>query len=93
MEGPAYIHLHQPCTTGWGYDPSKTIEMGRLAVETGSWILYEIENGNFKVTYRPLQRDPVDKYLTAQKRFKHLNEEERERIQNHVNAICTELKI
>lgn len=92
-EGPAYIHLHQPCTTGWGFDPAKTIELGRLAVETGSWILYEIEDGEFHVTYRPMQRKMVDEYLMAQKRFKHLTEVERERIQKNVDAICTELKI
>ena len=93
VDGPAYIHLHQPCTTGWGYSPAKTIELGRLAVETGSWILYEIENGDFRVTYRPLQRKPVDDYLLAQKRFKHLTEVERQRIQKNVDALCTELKI
>jgi pyruvate ferredoxin oxidoreductase beta subunit len=47
-KGPAYIHLQQPCTTGWGFGSDKTIEMGRLAVETGSWILYEIENGRIR---------------------------------------------
>ena len=92
-DGPAYIHLHQPCTTGWGYDPSKTIELGRLAVETGSWILYEIEDGDFRVTYRPMERKMVDEYLLAQKRFKHLTEEERKRIQKNVDVLCTELKI
>ncbi|HMK54942.1 MAG TPA: pyruvate synthase subunit PorB [Methanobacteriaceae archaeon] len=92
-DGPAYIHLSQPCTTGWGYDSSKTIDMGRLAVETGSWILYEIVEGEFRVTYRPMQRKLVDEYLSAQKRFKHLNDEERENIQRHVDAVCTELKI
>jgi len=93
VDGPAYIHLHQPCTTGWGFNPSKTIDLGRLAVETGSWILYEIEDGDFRVTYRPLQRKMVDEYLQAQKRFKHLTELERERIQKNVDAICSELKI
>jgi pyruvate ferredoxin oxidoreductase beta subunit len=93
IDGPAYIHLHQPCTTGWGFKPSQTIEMGRLAVETGSWILYEIENGEFKITYRPLQRKMVDEYLSAQKRFKHLSDQERKRIQSHVDAVCTELRI
>jgi pyruvate ferredoxin oxidoreductase beta subunit len=93
IEGPAYIHLQQPCTTGWGYSPEKTIELGRLAVETGSWILYEIEEGEFKVTYRPLQRRAVKEYLNAQKRFKHLTELEKEQIQSHVDAICIELKV
>ncbi len=93
VDGPAYIHLQQPCTTGWGYSPAKTIELGRLAVETGSWILYEIEDGEFKVTYRPIQRKMVNEYLNAQKRFKHLTDLEKERIQSHVDAICIELKI
>jgi pyruvate ferredoxin oxidoreductase beta subunit len=93
IDGPAYIHLQQPCTTGWGYSPEKTIELGRLAVETGSWILYEIEEGEFKVTYRPLQRRAVKEYLNAQKRFKHLTDLEKERIQSHVDAVCIELKV
>lgn len=93
VDGPAYIHLQQPCTTGWGYAPAKTIELGRLAVETGSWILYEIVDGEFKVTYRPIQRKSVDEYLKAQKRFKHLTELEKEMIQSHVDAVCVELKI
>ena len=93
IEGPAYIHLQQPCTTGWGYSPEKTIELGRLAVETGSWILYEIVEGEFKITYRPLQRRAVKEYLNAQKRFKHLTELEKDRIQSHVDAVCIELKV
>ncbi|MDO9044217.1 MAG: pyruvate synthase subunit PorB [Methanobacteriaceae archaeon] len=92
-EGPAYIHLNQPCTTGWGYDTSKTIDLGRLAVETGSWILYEIVEGEFKVTYRPMQRKPVSEYLNAQKRFKHLEDEEKAKIQEYVDQVCTELRI
>jgi len=92
-DGPAYIHLHQPCTTGWGFDPAKTVELGRLAVETGSWILYEIEDGDFRVTYRPVQRKPVEEYLNAQKRFRHLTEEQKARIQEYVDSVCQELRI
>ncbi|OQD59623.1 pyruvate:ferredoxin oxidoreductase, subunit beta [Methanobrevibacter arboriphilus JCM 13429 = DSM 1125] len=93
VDGPAYIHLNQPCTTGWGYSPSKTIELGRLAVETGSWALYEIENGDFKLTYKPQDRKPVNEFLNAQKRFKHLSDEEKERIQEYVDNQCAELGI
>ena len=91
VDGPAYIHLNQPCTTGWGYPSSKTIEMGRLAVETGSWILYEIENGEFNVTYRPSERKPVSEYLKPQKRFRHLTENHIEEIQKLVDSQCEEL--
>ena len=93
IDGPAYIHLNQPCTTGWGYDPSKTIELGRLAVETGSWVLYEIEDGDFKLTYKPQDRKPISEYLNAQKRFKHLQDKEREKIQEFIDNQCNELGI
>ncbi|MDD5960380.1 MAG: pyruvate synthase subunit PorB [Methanobrevibacter wolinii] len=92
-KGPAYIHLNQPCTTGWGFAASKTIEVGRLGVETGFWPLYEIENGEFKVTYRPTERKPVIEYLKAQKRFKHLTENEVQIIQDYVDNQCDELGI
>ena len=93
LDGPAYIHLNQPCTTGWGYPAEKTIELGRLGVETGFWVLYEIEDGDFKVTYRPSQRKPVREYLEAQKRFKHLDDEHKDNIQAYIDSVCAELKI
>lgn len=93
IEGPCYIHLQQPCTTGWGYDPADTIELGRLAVETGAWVLYEVENGEFKVTYRPAQKKPLIEYLKAQKRFKHLKEEEVTMLQDYVDRTCSELGV
>ena len=65
--------------------------MGRLAVETGSWILYEIENGEFNITFTPEERKPVKEYLSQQKRFKHLEEEQIEKIQKYVDAQCSEL--
>ena len=92
-KGPAYIHINQPCTTGWGFEPAKTIEIGRLGVETGFWPLYEIENGEFRVTYRPTERKPVVEYLKSQKRFKHLGEDEVEKIQEYVDNQCEELGI
>ena len=61
--------------------------MGRLAVETGSWILYEIVDGKFEITYRPEERKPVKEYLSQQKRFKHLEEEQIEKIQKIVFLI------
>jgi len=92
-KGASYIHLNQPCTTGWGYDPSKTIELGRLAVETGSWVLYEIVDGEFKVTYKPQIRKPMNEFLNAQRRFKHLSDEHKEKIQEYVDKQCRELGI
>lgn len=92
-DGPAYIHLNQPCTTGWGFKPENTIQLGRLAVESGAWGLFEIENGEFKVTYRPQNRKPVKEYLSAQKRFRHLTDDQINQIQEFVDAQCEELGI
>ena len=71
-EGPTYIHAHAPCPTGWGFDGSKTIEMAKLAVETCLWPLYEMENGEITQVRKVKNPKPVEEYLRAQKRFKHL---------------------
>ncbi|MFQ6118668.1 MAG: pyruvate synthase subunit PorB [Methanosarcinales archaeon] len=72
IEGPTYIQIHTPCTTGWRYPPEKTIEVGRLAVETALWVLYEMENGTITKVRKIKNRKPVDEYLKLQGRFKHL---------------------
>jgi pyruvate ferredoxin oxidoreductase beta subunit len=43
--GPRLLLALSPCPTGWGYDPSETVELGRLAVQTGIWPLKEYEAG------------------------------------------------
>ncbi|ADG13990.1 pyruvate synthase subunit PorB [Methanocaldococcus infernus] len=88
IEGPKFIHVLQPCTTGWGYPPDKTIEIGRLAVETGVFPLYEIEYGEFRLTYKPAKRKPVKEYIRMQKRFRHLTDEDIEKIQKYIDERC-----
>ncbi len=86
-----YIHILCPCPPGWGYESSRTIEVGRLAVETGMWILYEIEDGKLKLTgpssrlADPRKRKPIDQYLKLQKRFIPLNEEAVRKIREWVD--------
>lgn len=70
--GPTYIHTHAPCPTGWGFDGSKTIELAKLAVETCLWPMYEVENGEISQVRKIKNPRPVEEYLRAQKRFKHL---------------------
>lgn len=90
VKGARYLHIHAPCPTGWGTDSSKTIEAARLAVQTGMWILYEIENGKFKKTMSP-DLKPVEEYLKIQSRFKHLKENDIKTIQDRINATWKEL--
>ncbi len=90
-DGPKFLHVLSSCTTGWRHDPSKTIEILRLAADTGLFPLYEIENGdieNMRITYKPKQFKPVEEYLKMQGRFRHLfkHPEYIEKLQNDVNA-------
>lgn len=83
-KGLAYLHFIQPCPTGWFFDASKSIEVSRLAVLTGVWPLFEIEDGRLKITYKPSKLKPVKEYLSMQGRYRHLTEKEVDAIQEDV---------
>jgi len=72
IHGARYIHIHVPCPLGWGTEPSATVKVARLAIETGLFPLFEAEFG--EVTERtPIRHlKPVEDYLKVQKRFAHL---------------------
>jgi len=72
IEGPCYIHAHAPCSTGWRFESSRTVEIGKLAVETALWPLYEIEYSEITGVKKIKNKKPVEEYLKAQGRFKHL---------------------
>lgn len=72
MKGSRFIDIHSPCVPGWGFRSDQTVEVAKMAVETGMWILYEIENGKIKINYKPKRFKPVSEYLKYQKRYKHL---------------------
>lgn len=80
-DGPSLIHVQAPCPTGWRYHPSKTIEIARSAVKTGSWILYEYEDGKITINYKGKKLNPIEEYLLPQGRFKNMSEEEIKELQ------------
>jgi len=90
--GPAYVHILSVCPTGWRCPTDLTIRMGRLAVETGIFPLYEVENGNYKLNFDFPQLRPVTDYMKLQGRFRHLSEDILEKIQKRVTADYAELK-
>ncbi len=71
-DGPAFLNILAMCHRGWRYPQENTISIAKLAVETGYWPLIEIENGNWKFTYKPKERKPVVEFLKTQARFAHL---------------------
>ena len=84
-KGPSYIHCFSVCPTGWRCGSHLAIAMGRLAVESGVFPLYEVENGKYKVSSEmPKKLKPVKDYFKAQGRFRHLGEAEIQMIQGRV---------
>jgi len=91
--GPSFIQVYAPCPPGWGYPSEKTVELAKLAVDTGYLILWEMENcdpSTRVVTKKPSPRSPVKDFLSAQGRFKHLmnKPEILDRIQKDVDENC-----
>ena len=84
MPGPAYVHILSVCPTGWRIPPNKAIWIGRLAVETGVFPLYEVENGKYRITVEVPEPRPVEEYLKPQGRFRHLTPELIAKIQERV---------
>ena len=78
LSGPRLLLALSPCPTGWDYDPSLSVEIGRLAVQTGVWPLKEYIAGEVRHTRVPKQRKPVEAYLELQGRFRHLFEPQRD---------------
>ncbi len=100
--GPSFLNIITPCPRGWRYDGANTIEMAKLAVETGMWPLYEYENGKWTLTGETkriaegkMERRPLADWLKAQGRFKHLLAPEWkdvvDDIQNNLDASWDEL--
>jgi pyruvate ferredoxin oxidoreductase beta subunit len=76
IEGPAYLHAYSCCPTGWGSRPELGIQLGRLAVETGAFPLYEVEYGKYSVQEKVEDFRPLKDYVKLQRRFRHLTDEQ-----------------
>lgn len=81
IKGPAYVHILSVCPNGWRTPVEMGIEIGKLAVQTGVFPLYEVENGKYRLNVDIRERKPVRDYLKPQGRFRHLGEEEIKLIQ------------
>jgi len=80
VEGTSYIHVLAPCPTGWGTATDSTVEIAKEAVDCGLWYLAEYENGEFKLNKNPKEFTPVEDYLRKQFRFRHLDDDDIQKI-------------
>ncbi|MBI5001384.1 MAG: pyruvate synthase subunit beta [Euryarchaeota archaeon] len=94
VDGPSFIQVMCPCVPGWGIPSEKSMEIARLAIETGVFILWDLEGADFKnikiTKLPPKPRKPVLDYLKVQSRFKHLVDKPDliEKIQKEVDEKC-----
>ena len=85
VEGPSFIHVLIPCPPGWGFPTERTIEIGRLAVESRMWHLCEYQDGQIRFTYTPKKIRPISEYITTQTRFRRMKPEHIARLQSIVD--------
>jgi pyruvate ferredoxin oxidoreductase beta subunit len=99
IKGPKFIEILAPCPPGWRFSMDRTVEMGRMAVETGAWALYEFENeimtfnGRSKlILEKKIKRKPVEEWIKYQGRFSHLFKPTKDVkkikvIENHIDQV------
>ena len=92
--GPTFLHSLDPCPKGWDYDPMLSHELGELAVNSGIWPLYEVENHHLKLYGRTKgiaegrsKRRPVRDYLIRQGRFAHLTDDDIDYFQSKIDEM------
>jgi pyruvate ferredoxin oxidoreductase beta subunit len=71
-EGPAFLNVLADCPLGWGHEARLAPTIVDGAVESCFWPLYEVDHGHWRLTYRPVEKRPIEEWLRQQKRFAHL---------------------
>jgi len=97
IKGTRYLHIDSPCPPGWLYPPKDTVKISQLAVETGLYILFEIEDGKLRLTGRSRRigetgkRIPLIHYFERQGRFRKMSIEQLSQIQKWVDTRWEEM--
>ncbi len=98
VEGFKYIHVLTPDPYGWLFDPSKTAEVAKLAVQTCYWPLFEYYNGKLSISSESLHcldrrtRRPIRDFLSVQGRFKRLTEDQIKILEQYIDNVWEKLK-
>ena len=82
--GFAYLHVFSPCPTGWKFAPDQSIEVGKKAVASNMFPIWEKENGQFKVT---VNSNPISvaEFVKGIGKFSKLTADEIDAIQEMVD--------
>jgi len=99
IRGFSYVQVLCPDPYGWMFEPSKTAEVAKLAVQTCYWPLFEYENGILKISDECLHcldkrtRKPIEEFLKIQGRFKHADQQKIRELEEYVNEMWEKLKL
>ena len=75
IHGARYLHVLVSCPLGWGCESKQSIEVTRLAKETGLFPVIEAEDGEIVAVSKIRHQRPVEDYLRPQRRYAHLFED------------------
>jgi pyruvate ferredoxin oxidoreductase beta subunit len=84
--GPAFINVLAPCNRGWRIPIEQSMAICDLAVDTCMWPLFEVVNGQWKLSRKPKEKKPITDYLFVQGRFAHLKKEENKGLVAEIQA-------
>ena len=70
--GASFMNVLASCNRGWRHGTDETLEITQLGVDTCYWPLYEVENGEWRLNYKPREKLPIEEWLKRQGRFRHL---------------------
>jgi pyruvate ferredoxin oxidoreductase beta subunit len=97
VTGSRYIEVHAPCPPGWGFPNKDLVKMGKLAIDCGMHVLFEIAEGRFRLTARSLRlaekggRKQVTDYVKIQTRFKKISSDQIDQLQTFTDRRWEEL--
>jgi len=90
IDGPTFICVLSSCHRGWRIRPEDSLKYSKLAVDTCLWPLYEVENGEYKLSRKPKEKLPIEEWLKGQGRFSHMlkpeNEDMVKSFQHHIDG-------
>ncbi|MDD4049717.1 MAG: thiamine pyrophosphate-dependent enzyme, partial [Candidatus ainarchaeum sp.] len=92
-KGPAVIIVYAACPTNMKAPEDLTIDISKLATETNFWPLYEVEDGKYKINYKPTNKKPIEEFLKMQTKFKEVLKDKNEikKIQQEIDDDFKEL--
>jgi len=92
IRGMKVIIVLIPCLAGWGVADDAAVKTSRLAVDSGVFPLIEVEDGLKYTLNNDTKNQPVNDYLSLQKRYRHLQEEQIQMLQDDVDHEWQRLK-